>query len=241
MRYNQMSILRPLLTLSLAVAGFANAADDPVRGASRLIVEGHRVEAEALLKSAAKGGDLAAAAMLGSLLSESGRYAEAIQVLEPAAAKGHADAQWHLSGVYALKSPPDFERSNSWLRCSAASGSSKAKILLQDQSDLKPGTDGKVSTRALAESLRSMISAKAGSFDAKTLSCYGMSRAELLEAFNTSLGRCFRPCQRINWSGLSLHRRLLKVWRAVQMAASSSGLVSHKKNWFHACLQSKAP
>jgi TPR repeat protein len=192
MHFNALSILFAATALLSMSATRANAAEDPVHRASQFIVEGSRVEAETLLRSSAASGDLSAAAMLGSLLSQAAKYSEAIQVLEPAATKGNAEAQWHLSQAYALTSPPDFERSNFWLRRAADAGSSKAKTLLQDQTDLRPGQDGRVSTRALAESIRSLIAAKASSFDERTLRCYGASRPKLLAALNASLGRCFQ-------------------------------------------------
>lgn len=192
MGYKQISILLVVSTMLLVSTARADVAEDSVRRASALIVEGHQAEAEKLLRSAAERGNLSAAAMLGAMLSYSERNTEAIKVLEPAANKGNIEAQWYLSQAYALKAPPDFERSNFWLHRAARAGFSKAKILLQDQTDLTAGPDGKVSTRALAESIRTIISAKANSLSEEALQCYRMSRTELIAAFNAAIGECFQ-------------------------------------------------
>jgi hypothetical protein len=183
-------VLATLFAVQLTAA--AATADNAVRQASQFIAEGKAAEAERVLRSEAFKGNTSAAAMLGALLSREGRQAEAIQILEPVASSGDAEAQWQLSGVYTRTSPPDFEKFNLWLRRAASSGSTSARIVLQDQTELKPGSDGKVSSWALAESVRSLIAAKANTFDQKTLSCYGKSRQELLAAFNISLGECFQ-------------------------------------------------
>ena len=175
----------------LVISSDAIGQEDAVRRASQLMVEGQTAEAEALLRSSMAGGNPQAATFLGTWLFRTQRYEEAIQVLEPLATQGDAEAQYQLSQVYGLKSPPDFERSSSWIHRAATAGHSRARIVLQEQAELKADKEGKVSTLYLVEMTRTLMAKKIEGFNERVLGCYGATRPQLLAAFNTSLGKCF--------------------------------------------------
>ena len=130
--------------------------------------------------------------MLGAVYLKVGRLADAFRLLEPAASKGDAQAQYSLSQFYARTSPPSLERSNYWLRLAASNGHSTAKALLLEQRAIKPGEDGTIDTHDLAESIRALMTAKVSQFSDKVVRCYGASRSDLLAAFEESLGKCIQ-------------------------------------------------
>lgn len=191
MNYAHFFIAAALSLLLQQAHAQSQSSDAEVGQAIQLILEGKQVEAEALLRLHSEKGNLQATAMLGSLLTKRGKNTEAIQILEPAAMKGNAEAQWQLSQTYALASPPNFEKSQIWLRRSAEAGHAKAKIILEDQTELRPDAEGRVSTQALLVSIRSLIAAKAATFTEQTFKCYGASRSELVAVFNQALAQCF--------------------------------------------------
>lgn len=187
-----LPLLLALTALVTCGADGAPASGSVTTRAASLIVDGREAEAESFLASSAAGGNLEAAAMLGALYLKVGRLSDAFRLLEPAASKGDAQAQYSLSQFYVRSSPPNLERSNYWLRLAASNGHATARALLQEQRDIKPGEDGTVDTRALAESMRALIGAKVSHFNDEVVRCYRVSRSDLLAAFDQSLSKCIQ-------------------------------------------------
>lgn len=71
-------------------------------------------------------------------------------------------------------------------------GRAVSSKVLVEQRAIKPGEDGTIDTRDLAESIRALMSTKVSQFSDEVVRCYRASRSDLLAAFEESLSKCIQ-------------------------------------------------
>lgn len=160
-----------------------------------LVLNGKFNEAEKLLRSMSLKGNVEATICLGELLTNLGRYEDAIKFLEPLAKSGGPEIQWQLSVSYASVTPQNFEKAVYWMRRAAESGNENAKFALQNYSKIHVDEGGRVSKEKLLDFFYELAEVKFSNATDEVIACYGVGREDLISVSKKTVKICFDEIQ----------------------------------------------
>jgi TPR repeat protein len=172
--------------------------------ATELLARGDEAGFFRIMRDLSSAGDVAAQTMLGGILVHRREFAEAEMLLTRAAATGNPEAMWHLYGLNSLKSPPDYDAAEKWLRAAAQGGLEKAQDILDDAQVMPRANNGRFELDSIIEYARHISRRKINRFNAGQLACYRLSREDLLRESDVAFLSCQESALRAHGSSVAL-------------------------------------
>jgi len=170
-----------IIFVAVAHAAFAQDVRDERLQAMELLTKGQDAKFEEVAVRLSERGDIESQILLGRFLMKKERYSEAEKWLKATAARGDAEGQWHLAGLYFTSVPPRNIEGEKWVKASAAQGFDLALDFLENRSYLPKVLNGRVAIDSIVAYQNRIGKRKIDRFSDSQAQCYGQSRNDIVQ------------------------------------------------------------
>jgi TPR repeat protein len=171
---------------------WSEASDTELKEAIGYLTQGNESKFYEMLDSMIRRGDVKAKILYAAIKIRKEEFDEAIKMLQPLAVSGNAEAQYYLGMAYSAKGS---DEGKIWLETSAKQGYYKAIDVLNATAVEPEVIDGKIKIDDLAKMSLEIVPKKLARLSDENLSCYKMSRENLISSYKDAVGVCVKKAK----------------------------------------------